>query len=119
MYQDVEADTEVEKNTSISITINRLLQKKKGIVNVNVKSLLGGKIPNGYKEDGVTPKEVKLKITVNGTTIYEENVDPRLASVSQEFSNKGNVTIKVFIDDVKKGEDRYLDLEYETEITID
>ena len=119
LYQDVEADTEVEKNTSISITINRLLQKKKGIVNVNVKSLLGGKIPNGYKEDGVTPKEVKLKITVNGTTIYEENVDPRLASVSQEFSNKGNVTIKVFIDDVKKGEDRYLDLEYETEITID
>ena len=119
LYQDVEADTEVEKNTSISITINRLLQKKKGIVNVYVKSLLGGKIPNGYKEDGVTPKEVKLKITVNGTTIYEENVDPRLASVSQEFSNKGNVTIKVFIDDVKKGEDRYLDLEYETEITID
>ena len=119
LYQDVEADTEVEKNTSISITINRLLQKKKGIVNVNVKSLLGGKIPNGYKEDGVTPKEVKLKITVNGTTIYEENVDPRLASVSQEFSNKGNVTIKVFIDDVKQGEDRYLDLEYKTEITID
>lgn len=119
LYQDVEADTEVEKNTSISITINRLLQKKKGIVNVYVKSLLGGKIPNGYKEDGVTPKEVKLKITVNGTTIYEENVDPRLASVSQEFSNKGNVTIKVFIDDVKQGEDRYLDLEYKTEITID
>lgn len=119
LYQDVEADTEVEKNTSISITINRLLKNKKGTVNVNVKSLLGGKIPNGYKEDGVTPKEVKLKITVNGTTIYEENVDPRLASVSQEFSNKGNVTIKVFIDDVKQGEDRYLDLEYKTEITID
>ena len=119
LYQDVEADTEVEKNTSISITINRLLQKKKGIVNVNVKSLLGGKIPNGYKEDGVTPKEVKLKITVNGTTIYEKSVDPRLESISQEFSNKGNVTIKVFLDGVKQGEDRYLDLEYETEITID
>ena len=119
LYQDVEADTEVEKNTSISITINRLLQKKKGIVNVNVKSLLGGKIPNGYKEDGVTPKEVKLKITVNGTTIYEKSVDPRLESISQEFSNKGNVTIKVFLDGVKQGEDRYLDLEYKTEITID
>lgn len=119
LYQDVEADTEVEKNTSISITINRLLQKKKGIVNVNVKSLLGGKIPNGYKEDGITPKEVKLKITVNGTTIYEKSVDPRLESISQEFSNKGNVTIKVFLDGVKQGEDRYLDLEYKTEITID
>lgn len=119
LYQDVEADTEVEKDTSISITINRLLQKKKGIVNVNVKSLLGGKIPNGYKEDGTTPKEVKLKITVNGTTIYEKDVDPRLESISQEFSNKGNVTIKVFLDGVKQGEDRYLDLEYETEITID
>ena len=119
LYQDVEADTEVEKNTSISITINRLLKNKKGTVNVNVKSLLGGKIPNGYKEDGITPKEVKLKITVNGTTIYEKSVDPRLESISQEFSNKGNVTIKVFLDGVKQGEDRYLDLEYETEITID
>ena len=119
LYQDVEADTEVEKNTSISITINRLLKNKKGIVNVNVKSLLGGKLPNGYKEDGVTPKEVKLKITVNGTTIYEKSVDPRLESISQEFSNKGNVTVKVFLDGVKQGEDRYLDLEYETEITID
>ena len=119
LYQDVESDTEVEKNTSISITINRLLKNKKGIVNVNVKSLLGGKLPNGYKEDGVTPKEVKLKITVNGTTIYEKSVDPRLESISQEFSNKGNVTVKVFLDGVKQGEDRYLDLEYETEITID
>ena len=119
LYQDVEADTEVEKNTSISITINRLLKNKKGTVNVNVKSLLGGKIPNGYKEDGITPKEVKLKITVNGTTIYEKSVDPRLESISQEFSNKGNVTIKVFLDGVKQGEDRYLDLEYKTEITID
>lgn len=109
LYQDLEVDSEVEKDSYISITINQLLQKKKGTINVNVKSLLNGKVEY---EDPTTNeavgqqvvKKVKLKITVNDESIFDKEVDPRSESISTEFTNKGYVSIKVLIDGVKKAD---------------
>lgn len=116
LYQDLEANTEVDKNKYITITINVRLTEKKGTINVNVKSLLGGVV--NYEEDGVTPKKVKLEIRVEDKNIYTEEVDPSLESVSATFTNKGYVAIKVLIDGIKKA-DTGMNLEIETETTID
>ena len=116
LYQDQEANTEVEKDSTITITINSLPTEKKGTINVNVKSLLGGAAQ--YEEDGTTVKNVKLEIRVNDTSIYSEEVNPLVESISAEFTNKGWVDIKVLIDGVKKAEDGMY-LEEKTTITID
>ena len=89
---------------------------KKGTINVNVKSLLEGKIE--YEKDGVTEKKVKLEIRVNDAAIYSEEVNPSIESISKTFTNKGYVQIKVLINGVKKSETG-MDLESETSITID
>ena len=116
IFQDKEANSEVEKDSYITITINSLPTEKKGIVNINVKSLLGGVAE--YEEDGVTPKNVKLEIKVNDSSIYSEEVNPLVESISKEFTGKGYVEIKVLIDGVKKAEDGIY-LEDQTSITID
>ena len=116
IYQDLEANSEVEKDSYINITINSLPTQKKGTINVNVKSLLNGAVE--YEADGVTPKKVKLEIRVNDSAIYSQEVNPLLESVSAEFTNKGYVGIKVLIDGVKKA-DTGMYLEEETTCVID
>lgn len=100
LKQSLEAGTEVEKDSSITITVNVLQQQKEGTVNVNVKSVLNGKVE--YEEDGVTPVKVELKITVGNDTVYKEKVDPRVESISQKISGKGTVEVKVYIDGILK-----------------
>jgi len=131
LYQDLEANSEVEKDSYIEITINSLPTEKKGTVNVNVKSLLDGKVEyedvldesgNPVLDENGEPtkkaKNVKLEIRVNETSIYSEEVNPQVESISAEFTNKGWVDIKVLIDGVKK-EETGMYLEDQTSITID
>lgn len=116
IYQDLEANTEVAKDSYINITINSLPTEKKGTINVNVKSLLGGAVE--YEEDGTTVKNVKLEIKVNDVSIYSEEVSPLVESISAEFTNKGYVGIKVLVDGIKKA-DTGIYLEDETTCVID
>ena len=116
LYQELEANSEVEKDSYIEITINSLPTEKKATVNVNVKSLLGGAVE--YEEDGTTVKNVKLEIRVNESSIYSQEVNPLVESISAEFTNKGWVDIKVLINGVKK-EETGMYLEDQTSITID
>lgn len=99
--QSLEAGTEVEKDSAITITVNELQQQKEGTIIVNVKSLLNGNVT--YKDDGVTPVNVELKITVGNDTVFKEKVDPRAESISQKISGKGTVEVKVYIGGILKG----------------
>ena len=123
IYQDKEANSEVEKDSYVTITINSLPTEKKGTINVNVKSLLGGNVEYEEVTDEkgeVTKKEknVKLEIKVNDSSVYSGEVNPLVESITAEFTNKGWVDIKVLIDGVKKAEDGMY-LEDQTSITID
>ena len=122
IFQDKEANSEVEKDSYITITINSLPTEKKGTINVNVKSLLGGKVeyeePEGNEISEPKVKNVKLEIRVNDSSIYSEEVNPLVESITAEFTNKGWVDIKILIDGVKKAEDGMY-LEDQTSITID
>ena len=117
LKQSIDAGTEVEDGSSITITINQIVKTKTATLTVNVKSILGGKVEydeieketNEVDEEGKTKKttekvarNVNVKITVGTDTVYNEKVDPTTPSLIQSISGKGTVTVKVYIDDVLK-----------------
>ena len=111
--QSIDAGTEVEDESSITITVNKIVKTKTATLTVNVKSILGGKyttevINTGEKDAEGNPittekiKDVKVKITVGADTVFNDNVDPTTTSLIQSISGKGTVTVKVYIDEVLK-----------------
>ena len=108
LKQSVDAGTEVEEGTSVTITINNITQTKNATLTINVKSILGGKYTTETKdtgkkdEEGNPIKEEKIKIVVGSDTVYNENLDPTTTSLVQSISGKGTVTVKIYIDDVLK-----------------
>lgn len=91
--QSLDAGTEVDKNSYITITVNKLQVQKEATINVNVKSIIGS-------TDEVDP--VELKIKVGSDTVYSQSVNPQVESISQKISGKGTVTVKVYIDGILK-----------------
>ena len=126
--QSMDEGTEVEKNASITITVNKVVATKTATLTVNVKSILGGKVEydevpikttnttknttTGDGEEGNTAveepktekvvKNVKVKILADGDKVYDESIDPTTTNLVQSISGKGTVTVKVYIDDVLK-----------------
>ena len=92
--QSLEAGTEVDKDTAITITVNKLQVQKEATINVNVKSILNGAA--GEKAS------VRLQIKVGEDKVYEADVNPEVESISQKISGKGTVTVKVYIDGILK-----------------
>ena len=105
--QSIAVGDEVEKETKITITVNKIEEKKTGTVYVNVKSITGGYTETSGNETGNTTssnvkKKVKLKVVAGGETIYNDDVDKNSTNVNTKFSGKGIVEVKVYIDDVLK-----------------
>ena len=111
--QSIDAGTEVEDESTITITVNKIVKTKTATLTVNVKSILGGKyttevINTGEKDAEGNPitsekiKDVKVKITVGADTVFNDNVDPTTTSLIQSISGKGTVTVKVYVDEVLK-----------------
>ncbi len=108
LKQSIDVGKTVDEGTKITLTVNKLAQMVTGTVNVNVKSLLGGKIEYEESNDEneiETEKKVKkvsVKIMIDNDTVYKESVDPTTTNISQTITGKGTVNIKVYIDDVLK-----------------
>ena len=132
LKQSLDVGKEVEVGTSISLTVNKLTETKSATVTVNVKSLLGGKVE--YEETPSTSdtnetnstttqtekkvKEVNVRIISGSDTVYKGKVDPTTTNLVQSISGKGTVTVKVYIDDVKKAE-KDINLNSTSSVTID
>lgn len=106
LNQDLEENTEVEKDAYITITINSLPTEKKGKIIVNVKSLLERKGKATVNEDG-THKMVNVKVIVAENSILDQEVDATVSSLEANFTGKGWIKIQVLIDDVRYTEDYY------------
>ncbi len=113
LKQSIDAGTEVEEGTSVTITINKITATKSATLTINVKSILGGKYTTetkdtGKKDEEGNPikeekiKDVKVRIVVGSDTVFNENLDPTTTSLVQSISGKGTVTVKLYIDDVLK-----------------
>ena len=119
LKQSIDVGTTVDEGTEVTLTVNKIEKIKEGTVNINLKSLTGGQIDKDEDGNEINPS-VKLKVTVNEDTVVDEYVRKDNENYSLTVSGKGTVTIKVFIDGVKKGSDRTLNLNSDKPVlTID
>ena len=102
LKQNIEAGKTIDEGTTVTITVNKLAEMKQGTVTVNLKSLLKY-TPSKDEEGNEKVEKGKVKITVGSDTIYNEEKAKTTTNVTASFSGKGNVTIKVYVDDVLKG----------------
>ena len=122
--QTISSGSMVDKDTEITITVNEFDEIKTGTINVNVKSLLNGKVE--YEEvegeEGEEPekkeKQVKLTIKVGGDTIYNEKVSPTSTNIKASKSDKGTKEVVVYIDDVWKATTEF-NFNTQTSITVE
>ena len=104
LKQSVDAGKKVNEGTTVTLTVNKLAEMKQGTVTVNLKSLLNYTPPTDSEEEGTTKIEkARVKIVVGSDTIYNEEKEKTTTNITANFSGKGNVTIKVYADDILKG----------------
>ena len=102
LKQSIEAGKTIDEGTTVTITVNKLAEMKQGTVNVNLKSLLNY-TPTQDEEGTEKQETAQVKIVVGNDTIYNEKKAKTTTNISAGFSSKGNVTIKVYVDDILKG----------------
>ena len=106
LKQSLDTGKVVDEGTTITITVNKLAEKKNATIYVNVKSLTGG-YSEAENTTTTTKKKVKLRVEANGEPIYNQEVDKNETQINTgngKVVATGNVTVKVFIDDVKERE---------------
>lgn len=108
LKQTIEVGKVIDEGTTVTITVNKLAEKKYGTIFVNVKSLTGGYTESSDNEtDDTIEKIVKIKVEANGETIYNSKVDKNetnLNTGNNKVVGTGIVTVKVFVNDVKERE---------------
>ena len=122
LKQSLEPGSKAEKGTSINITVNQIDQLISATAKINLKSLLKYEVkykeepvvskPAGNEVNNVTPTDknkvpipaetVKLKVTVDGEIVFEENHKEDETNISVPVTGYGTVNIKVFVNDIKK-----------------
>ena len=109
--QSIDAGTEVEDGSAITITINKHKTIKSIPVTINMKSLLGNNIEyeekkeivkdeEGNETEKITkiPKNVVLKIKVGDEIKYTNNsVDPTANAIPAQISGVGTVDVHVIV----------------------
>ena len=124
LEQNLEAGETVEKDSNITITVNKIEALITGSIKLNLKSLLGTNIEytETVEEDsGEKIKEAKksdVKIVANGDTIYSQRVAQDKEDITAAVTGKGTITVKVYIDEVVK-KTVTMNLNKETSITIE
>ena len=102
LKQSIDSGKTVDEGTTITITVNKKDELKQGTVYVNLKSLLNY-TPSKDDEENEIIEKGRVKIVVGNDTIYnEEKAKNTTNIISANFSAKGSVTIKVYVDDVVK-----------------
>ena len=121
--QSLDAASKVEKDSTITITVNQIAKLVTGTINVNLKSLVNYTEEKEVDEEtGETvvkePGKVKLKIVVDEDTILSESKKKNETNISASFSGKGTVTVKVYVDDILKST-KTLNLNSETTLAFE
>ena len=133
LKQSVDAGTEVEEGTSVTITINNITQTKNATLTINVKSILGGKYTtetkdtgkkdeegNPIKEEKIKNVKVRIEVESNKKTyiVYNEDTDPTMTNLIQSCDGKGTITVRVYVDDVLK-KTKQINLNETNKLTIE
>ena len=109
LKQSLEVGDVVAEGTQITLTVNKIEEMKQGTINVHVKSITGYKEPastdtkEGDDKDKktTTPKNVLVRINVDGDDVYKENVPENTEVITYTLKAKGVVNIKVYVDEIR------------------
>ena len=100
LKQSIDTGETVNSGTKVTLTVNKIEKLKEGTVNINLMSLLGGTTSPDY----YGTETVQVEIKVNEETVYKESHSRDTEQISQVITGKGTVTIKVFVDGVRKAQ---------------
>ena len=103
LKQSIGVGEVVEEGTTITLTVNKIAQIKKGTVNINLKSLLNYSKPSTPTNEIVEVEKAKVEILVGDDVVYRENHTKDTTKITATIEGKGTVTVKVKVDDVVKG----------------
>ncbi|MBE5819545.1 MAG: Stk1 family PASTA domain-containing Ser/Thr kinase [Clostridiales bacterium] len=102
--QSITANSVVDKETEITITVNEFEEIKSGTININVKSLIGYETLYDAEGNEVPAESVNLVVEVDGEQVDSRTVSKASTNESIRIDAKGTVTVKVKIDGSKKAE---------------
>ncbi|MBQ6991836.1 MAG: Stk1 family PASTA domain-containing Ser/Thr kinase [Clostridia bacterium] len=102
--QSITANSVVDKETEITITVNEFEEIKSGTININVKSLTGYETLYDAEGNEVVAESVNLVVEVDGEQVDSRTVSKASTNESIRIDAKGTVTVKVKIDGNKKAE---------------
>ena len=103
LKQSIESGKIVDEGTTITITVNKLVETKNVSVSINIKS-----ITQGYKEEenentnttNQVVKTVKVELKVDNHVVYtDSNVDKNTTNKLAQISGKGIVKVELIITD--------------------
>lgn len=111
LKQSIEGGSVVEVGSKILLTVNKISKNVEGTININVKSLAKKYVPDdadttttdnsdNKKETEKKDTNVSIKVMVNGDKIYDNSVLRSTENLNVTFEAKGNVTVKVYINDI-------------------
>lgn len=113
LKQSLDTGKVVDEGTTITITVNKLAEMKQGTVKVNLKSLLSY-TPEKDEDGKEIVEKAQVRIMVGNDKIYDEANAKTKTDISAKFSAKGNVTVKVYIDDILGNRTKEINLNSET-----
>lgn len=109
LKQSLEVGSVVDEGTAITLTVNKIQEIKEGTVNVNVKSLTGYKPEKDETGAIKKPDDVVIRVTVDDENVYKQSVSEDTENINVTIKGKGVVTVKVYVDEVRK-ENAQIDL---------
>ena len=119
LKQSIDVGTTVDEGTKVTLTVNKVEALKEGTVNVNVKSLIGNTTQPDVNQVDQVVNTVNVRITVTSEgveePVYDEACSVEETNLSIQVSGRGTITVKVFVDGVRKDQ-RTLDLNSENPV---
>lgn len=109
LKQSLDVGSVVDEGSAITLTVNKIQEIKEGTVNVNVKSLTGYKQEKDENGEVKKPGTVSVRVTVDDENVYKQTVSEDTENINVTIKGKGVVTVKVYIDEVRK-ENAQIDL---------
>ncbi len=121
LKQSVDAGKTVDVETTVVITVNKIVEEKTATITVDLKAITGGYETEGNTLSQDIAKSVTVTIKADGTVKRTDSNVDKNKTIKTEITGTGTVSLEVEISDSKGGKwnrTHRLDLSKETQYTF-